>query len=425
MPQLQLNLLGPLHIMLDGVSLAFRYEKVRALLAYLAAEADRPHTRSELAGLLWPDSPEVDARRNLSQALFQLRQTIGDADQATPWLIVTRDTLQFNTAADQQVDVSEFDRLLAACAAHTHEAIDTCPACAQRLEQAVALYRGDFLQHFQIDDSLAFEEWTIFKREGLHRRALEALDQLTAYHAQRGAHDEARRYAQRQLDLEPWREEAHRQVMQALAASGQRSAALAQYEVCRKILLEELGVEPAAETKTLYERLKRAEAEPPEAGLAPPLGRWRTSLPMQVTPFLGRDQELAALAGLLSNPDCRLVTLIGPGGIGKTRLAVQAAAQQQASFDDGAAFVSLAPLANREQIVTAIADALGLVLYIAGDRAIQLLHYLHERTLLLVLDNFEHLLTDEASVALIGELLRGAPSLKLTDHFAHTAGGLR
>ena len=290
MPQLQLNLLGPLHIMLDGVSLAFRYEKVRALVAYLAAEADRPHTRSELAGLLWSDSPEVDARRNLSQALFQLRQTIGDADQATPWLIVTRDTLQFNTAADQQVDVSEFDRLLVACAAHTHEAIDTCPACAQRLEQAVALYRGDFLQHFQIDDSLAFEEWTIFKREGLHRRALEALDQLTAYHAQRGAHDEARRYAQRQLDLEPWREEAHRQVMQALAASGQRSAALAQYEVCRKVLLDELGVEPAAETKTLYERLKRAEVRTTRS--------WASPTPWPLANFLADASD--ALSGTRS-----------------------------------------------------------------------------------------------------------------------------
>jgi DNA-binding SARP family transcriptional activator len=244
MPQLQLNLLGPLQIMLDGVSLTFRYEKVRALLAYLAAEADRPHTRSALAGLLWPESPEVDARRNLSQALFQLRQTIGDANQTPPWLVVTRDTLQFNAAADQQVDVTEFDRHLAACATHTHEAIDTCPVCAQRLEQTAALYRGDFLQHFQIDNSLAFEEWALFKREGFHRRALEALDQLTAHHAQRGAHHETRRYAQRQLDLEPWHEEAHRHVMQALAASGQRTAALAQYDVCRKILLKSWVLNP-------------------------------------------------------------------------------------------------------------------------------------------------------------------------------------
>jgi predicted ATPase len=132
-----------------------------------------------------------------------------------------------------------------------------------------------------------------------------------------------------------------------------------------------------------------------------------------VTPFLGRDQELAQLGQLLSDPDCRLVTLIGPGGIGKTRLAAQAAAQQQTGFDDGTAFVSLAPLANRDQIVTAIADALGLVLYIAGDRAVQLIHYLQERSLLLVLDNFEHLLADASSIALIGELLRGAPALKL------------
>jgi predicted ATPase/DNA-binding SARP family transcriptional activator len=413
MPQLQIKLLGPLQITLDGVALAFRYEKVRALLAYLAAEADRPHTRATLAGVLWPESPEVDARRNLSQALFQLRQTIRDTDHTPPWLIITRDTLQLNPDADQRVDVVEFDRLVTACATHRHEAIEACPACAQRLEQAAELYRGDFLQHFQIDNSLAFEEWALFKREGLHHQMLETLAHLTAYQVRCGAHAEVRRYAQRQLDLEPWREEAHRQVMQALADSGQRSAALAQYEACRKILLEELGVEPAAETTALYEHLKRAEVLSPESGSAAPHGRRRLALPTQVTPFLGRQQELAQLAEVLSNPACRLVTLIGPGGMGKTRLAVQAAVQQQANFDDGAAFVALASLANREQVVTAMADALGLVLYIAGDRANQLLHYLQERSLLLVLDNFEHLLADASCVALMGELLRGAPSLKL------------
>jgi predicted ATPase/DNA-binding SARP family transcriptional activator len=418
MPQLQINLLGPLQITLNSVTLAFRYEKVRALLAYLAAEADQPHTRGTLAGVLWPESPEVDARRNLSQALFQLRQTIEDANHTPPFLVITHDTLQFNAAADQGVDIAEFDRLLAACAAHPHEEIQVCAVCAQRLQQAVELYRGDFLHQFQIDNSLAFEEWSLFKREGLRLRALEALGQLAEYHARRGAHAETRRYAQRQLSLEPWREEAHRQVMLAFAADDQRSAALAQYEVCRKVLLKELGVEPDAETTALYERLKRADthssaARSPESGPTVPPGRWRSALPTQVTPFLGRDQELVQLAELLRTPDCRLVTLIGPGGMGKTRLALQAAAQQQAHFDHGAAFVALASLTNRDQIVTAIADALGLVLYIAGDRAVQLIHYLQERSLLLILDNFEHLLSDAPSVALLGELLRGAPDLKL------------
>src|SRR5512134_1128233 len=98
MPQLQIQLLGPIQVTLDGATLIFRYGKVRALLAYLAAEADQPHARSTLAGLLWPETSEAVARRNLSQALFQLRQPLGAAH--LPLLDITRDTLQFNSAAD-------------------------------------------------------------------------------------------------------------------------------------------------------------------------------------------------------------------------------------------------------------------------------------------------------------------------------------
>lgn len=139
----------------------------------------------------------------------------------------------------------------------------------------------------------------------------------------------------------------------------------------------------------------------------------KSNLPLPPTPLLGREQELMAIARLMQDPQCRLLTLVGPGGIGKTRLALQAAAQQQSAFMHGVSFVSLAPVVGREQTVTAIADALGFVLYGATDRAEQLLHYLHEKTLLLVLDNFEHLLADASSVALISNLLDGAPEVKL------------
>ncbi|MCK6624628.1 MAG: tetratricopeptide repeat protein [Anaerolineae bacterium] len=137
------------------------------------------------------------------------------------------------------------------------------------------------------------------------------------------------------------------------------------------------------------------------------------NLPTPLTPLLGRDHELLAIARLLDDPQCRLLTLVGPGGIGKTRLSLQVAAQQQKALAHGVAFVSLAPLTGREQIITAIADTLGIVLYVATDRAEQLVHYLREKRLLLILDNFEHMLGDEASVALVGDLIGGAPMLKL------------
>ncbi|MAT97071.1 MAG: hypothetical protein CL608_08015, partial [Anaerolineaceae bacterium] len=139
----------------------------------------------------------------------------------------------------------------------------------------------------------------------------------------------------------------------------------------------------------------------------------KSNLPHPPTPLLGREQELGAIAQLLQVPDCRLLTLIGPGGIGKTRLSLQVAAQHQAAFTHGAAFVSLAPVNGREQTVTTIADALGFVLYGATDRAEQLFHYLHEKNLLLILDNLEHLLGDDETVALVSDLLHHALNVKL------------
>lgn len=163
-------------------------------------------------------------------------------------------------------------------------------------------------------------------------------------------------------------------------------------------------------------RVDRLEGVPPAPKAQSPLEHLlpspRSKLPQSAAPLVGREHELLAIARLLADPHCRLLTLVGPGGIGKTRLALQAA-QQQAGLAHGVAFVSLAPLTGRELIVTAIADSLGFVLYAATDRADQLLHYLREKSLLLVLDNFEHLLADEPSVALVGDLLSGVPGLKL------------
>jgi len=167
-----------------------------------------------------------------------------------------------------------------------------------------------------------------------------------------------------------------------------------------------------ARGERLIERLLPV-SEPilPIADLRP--ARGRVALPVVSTPLFGRDTELAAISRLLHDPQCRLVTLIGPGGIGKTQLAIEAVTQQHGLLADGGAFVALAPVVGREQMVSTIADALGLVLYSATDRADQLIAALRAKTLLLVLDNVEHLLPETACVTLIRDLLRDAPGVKL------------
>src|SRR5574337_741929 len=155
MARLSLSLLGPPKITLNGQPVSgFAYNKARALLIFLAVEADRPHSRDALVGLLWPDLPDSSARTNLRQALANLRDAVGDA-----FLIATRDSLQLNPHSDYELDAATFEALMSACQAHSHRHLDRCASCVKRLEQAVTLYRGDFLEGFSVNDSAPFEEW--------------------------------------------------------------------------------------------------------------------------------------------------------------------------------------------------------------------------------------------------------------------------
>ena len=257
MARLTLALLGALEVTLDGQHVGgFAYDKVRALLAYLAVEADRPQRREALAALLWPEQPDPTARNNLRRALLTLRAAIDDQHASPQFLLITRDTLQFNRASDNALDVASFAALLAASDAHAHPPGELCPECVVRLEQAVALYRGDFLAQFALRDSVAFSEWALVIRERLHRQALGALASLMAHHEHTGADQAAQTYARRLLALEPWDEAAHCCLMRVFVRQGRRNAALAQYERCRQVLADELAIEPSPETTALYEQIR-------------------------------------------------------------------------------------------------------------------------------------------------------------------------
>jgi len=431
MAHLMLGVLGSLQVTLtDGSTARFESDKTRALLAYLAVEADRPHRRDALVGLLWPDEPEQTARHNLRQALFSLRQTIRDSAAQPPYLHITRDEIQFNTASKFALDVASFNAHLAACASHTHSRLDACAICAPRLQQAVDLYRGKFLQEFFLEDSAEFEEWALARREALHQRALDAATDLANYYEQHGDLGATRRYALRQLELDPWREQAHRQMMRVLALEGQRGAAIAQYETCRRVLAEELGIEPSSETRELFERimagswkldvgyLKQPARESsnfqlPISNLQPSI----SNLPTQLTPFIGRERELADLGRLIADPACRCITLVGPGGMGKTRLALQAASSHRNEFSQGVAFVQLVTIASVEAVVPAIAEALGFSFCCPTSLRVQLFDYMRDKQLLLVLDNVEQLLVEDPlqgnAAGLFIEMLQHATGIKL------------
>jgi predicted ATPase len=422
MSHLSLSLQGPVQITLDGQPVAgFESSKARALLVYLAVEADRPFSRDALIGLLWPDQPEPTARTNLRQALANVRRAIGDRAARPSFLRVTRETVQFNTDSDYSLDVAIFTDLVTASEQHSHRHAETCRSCAEQLQQAVELYRDNFLEGFFPGDSAAFEEWVLVRRERLRHLALSALHRLASYHERHGLYEQAYRYGARQLELDTWWEEAHRQAMRALALGGQRSAALAHYETFRRALAEELNAEPAEETMALYTDIRQGTEEWGNRRLVDPASRL-ASLPSPPTPLIGRKQELAEIADLLENPACRLLTLVGPGGIGKTRLALQAATEQLAAFADGVYFVPLGLESSANLAVSAIASAVGLTSSGQANLKDQLLHCLRHKDLLLVLDDFEHLLhlprtlpahKGETGTQLLAGILQHAPGVTL------------
>ncbi len=399
MAQLSISSLGPFRATLDGEPItSFESNKVRALLVYLAMESDYPHSRETLAGFFWPEQSESNARHNLRQALCNLRQVIRDRDADIPFLHVTRRTVQFAPDSDYWLDVAMFSDYIGASEAHAHYRLETCGSCREQLEKAAELYRGSFLEDLFVEGSIPFEDWALLLRERFHRLVIDALYHLARHYERRRMYDRARRYARRQVELEPWREEAHQQLMRLLAHSGERSAALTQYDLCRRILAKELNVAPHPETTALYERIRAAGSASPH------------NLPPQLTPLIGREEELSEIAERLADPACRLLTLTGLGGVGKTRLALQAAQEHIGAFLHGVYFVPLATLNSTTLIVPTMVDALGFSLSGEQPPETQLLNYLREKEMLLVLDSFEHLL-EGADVLL--DILRHAPAVKL------------
>lgn len=425
MGQFNLTLLGGFQVTLDDHLLAnFATNKVWALLVYLALEP-APQPRSRLAGIFWPEISEQVALTNLRQTLRRLRQGLARVEPGASdrLLVRNRQTLYLDPAG-LTIDVMQFERLLALCQTHAHATLITCDECLPRLAEAANLYRGELLAGFELLDAPAFVEWLLLRREYLQEQAVQLFHTLAAIYESRGDSGQTQHWIARQLAIDPFREDAHRQLMRSLVRQGQRLAALTQFERYRYLLQTELGIEPSAETLAVYEEIrtgrfpdKAAEWQGERAialSAAPvplPATRPLHNLPVELTPLVGRAQELAELNARLQQPSLRLLTLVGVGGMGKTRLALSLAqiAIQNPEFPDGVFFTSLASLANPASLASTIATTLRLAAQ-GGDPRQALLQALRHKHLLLILDNFEHLL---AGADLVADLLQMAPGVRI------------
>ncbi len=443
---LELALLGNPELRLAGQPLGrFRSAKVYALLYYLAVTR-RPQPRTVLAGLFWGDIDEYYARRNLNRTLSDLTHFVADH------LVVERQHLAFAQSQPYWSDVETLEEAVAT--APTAQTVATLAAAAD-------LYRGDFLDGFYVQDAPEFEQWVLNERSRLRNGVIQLLHTLAQYHADQDALPPAMDYTRRILQLEPWREEAHRQLMLLLAQSGQRSAALAQFERCRQALHSELAVEPDAATMELVAQIRADSIAKMARRQEDRMTRWQGdtvtstssvtvspphpvivssghpvtpspthNLPAQRTPFVGRAAELGDILRLLvEEADCRLLTLIGPGGMGKTRLALKVAEQivdtaaGETCFGDGVFFVSLENVNDADGLVSAVIAAISTAHSFPVRREAplvdQLFHFLRTKTMLLVLDNFEHLVKH---ADLCSTLLMAASGVKLLVTSRETLG---
>ncbi|HSB67426.1 MAG TPA: BTAD domain-containing putative transcriptional regulator, partial [Anaerolineales bacterium] len=383
---LEIKTLGSLTLQINGHALpTLGSHKAEAIMIYLAVGGE-PCNRNVLATLLWPDKSESQALTSLRVALAVLRKDLGD------YLVITREAVGINPGSQVYLDVSDLEARLAC-----HE-----------IEGALKIYQGEFLQGFNIRDSLEFEDWRRWQQERIFRLVTSALHTEISNAIEMENYKNGRVFAQQLLQLDPLDELAHRKYILLLALDGQRVDALAQYKKCKAILQAELGVEPAQETQALYTQISQGTRPESTSVLFPTY-----ILPSPQTSFIGRESELNQILSLMGNPDCRLLTLVGPGGVGKTRLALRAATKCLQSFSDGTYFVALESGTSPDYLVPAIAEAIHFKIdYFASqlESKYQLFDYVKNRSILLVLDGFECLV---AGAGILSELLEHAIHLKL------------
>ena len=425
---LEVALLGQFEVRHDGKLIAIPSRGAQSLFSYLILNAGKAHRRERLAGIFWPDSTEDSARSNLRHELWRLRKALEVSTEA--YFIVDDLAIAFDSQAEYNLDVELLEK------------VEVETASPEELATALSYYAGDFLPGFYAD-------WVVIERERLASIYEAKMARLLSLLQTAGRWEETGEWANRWIARGFWPEPAFRALMAAHASLGDTSRAITTYERLRKGLKEDLGVEPSYQTQELFEQLclgwkpdarsgdstRTAVLDPPQPAVQPPVqispfAARRSNIPRPLTNFVGREKEKTEVGQLLT--DGRLVTITGPGGVGKTRMAIEVANALTPHFKNGVCWIGMAShtavftaetsgfqpaesapgaSAAEESVAQATAAALGVAVNRESPPMATLVEYLQGRELLLLFDNCEHVV--EPCAVVMQELLSACPGIRI------------
>lgn len=405
--ELFIQLLGGFSIRVGNAVIsvdAWRSKRARSLLKLVALAQGHSLKRDQAIETLWPDADPQSGANNLYQALHSIRSVLEACGAGS--LVLEDGTLRLTGLKDQAlwVDVDQFE----AAAARTKGSQDP-----GQYQAALAWYQGDLLP----ED--LYEEWTIQRREALRQECLKLLVDLARLEESRQDYAAGIEALKRAIHIDQSYEEAHDGLMRLYILSGQRQLALRQYQVLKEVMWNELETEPSDHITLLYEEIRSGHTSPPLGGsersvdarprLSEMVGKKHHNLPQRLSSFIGHEKEIDHLLSLLKST--RLLTITGSGGVGKTSMALQVATYLLNAFADGVWLIELAPVTDPKMVPLSIAHSLGLPDGFGKDNLEDLIGYFHDKRLLLVLDNCEHLI--DASAMLTERLLKNCPGLAI------------
>lgn len=380
--------LGQLQIQENGAVLeGFISVKAVLLFVYLAMHPGE-HSRKKLAAMLWSETHDEQALKNLRTVLSSLRQLLPDA------LLVERDGLAINPDCRIQVDASEFEQ---GCetAFPTADSADKLNA----LERLAALYQGRFLADVGIREAASFGEWSAEVERRLHQLCVRLLYEIVRLAEELADYEKGIGFARRLVSLDPYWDAARRHLMRMLTYTNRANEALREYEAFAQLLADELAAEPEQETTALHEQIRTRNIR------LPGQRETRSLIALPDMPFVESPDDIALVQRMLNTPQCRLLTIYGITGVGKTTLATQIAFHRQHLYRDGAHLVLLRQTQSGRDVAYQLAHTLNIEINsqpTLDDIETAIINTLKDQHLLLVLDNYEHLLPD---VGLIERIL--------------------